>query len=100
MPCYLRVILSTLLSNYGTNCDDVAAQLVDGILTVTGNDLDNVIAVGRDAAGNILVNGGTVSIRWGPATVSNTTLIRILGRGGADDLRIDDILGELTFSLP
>jgi hypothetical protein len=45
-----------------------------GVLTVNGNDQDNAIVVSRDAAGNLLVNGGDVLITGGDPTVANTTL--------------------------
>src|SRR5580765_8504204 len=46
-----------------------------GILTVFGDAQNNVLTVGRDAAGNINVNGGAVAIQGGAATVANVTLI-------------------------
>src|SRR5262245_23787492 len=46
-----------------------------GVLTVAGDDLDNTIAVSRNAAGTILVNGGAVAIQGRPATVANTSKI-------------------------
>src|SRR3954467_5786258 len=52
-----------------------------GVLTVMGDDLDNSIAVSRDAAGTLVVNGdGTVvTVQGGPATAANTRLIQIFG---------------------
>lgn len=87
--------LATMLANYGTVCAEIVAEFNGGILTVTGNDTDNLIVINRDGAGNILVNSGSVPIAWGPATVTNTTLIRILGQGGADELRLDESTGQL-----
>jgi len=66
-----------------------------GILTITGDDLPNVITVGRNAAGAILVNGGAVAIQGGTPTVANTTLIRIFGRDGNDQLTLDEASGAL-----
>ena len=43
-----------------------------GILTVFGDNLDNTIAVSRNAAGKILVNGGAVAVSGGTPTVANT----------------------------
>src|SRR5262245_48969394 len=59
-----------------------------GVLTVTGDDLDNSLAVSRDAAGTLIVNGDgvIVPVQGGPATAANTTLIRIFGMGGNDEL--------------
>src|SRR3954453_19313756 len=55
-----------------------------GQLTVTGDALDNSIVISRNAAGNILVNGGAVAVIGGTPTVANTSLIRALGQGGND----------------
>src|SRR5262245_25597588 len=59
-----------------------------GVLTVTGDDLDNSLAVSRDAAGTLVVNGDgvVVPVQGGPATTANTTLIQIFGMGGNDVL--------------
>src|SRR5215211_934441 len=55
-----------------------------GVLTVSGDDLNNTITISRDATGAILVNGGAVPIKGGASTVANTTLIQVFGRGGND----------------
>ena len=55
-----------------------------GTLSVTGDSLDNNITVSRNAAGNILVNGGAVSVIGGTPTVANTALIKVFGLGGND----------------
>jgi Ca2+-binding RTX toxin-like protein len=52
-----------------------------GVLAVVGTGLDDSITVSRDAAGNLLVNGGAVPIQGPTATVANTTLI---GGSGAE----------------
>jgi hypothetical protein len=39
-----------------------------GVLIVIGDVLDNTITVSRNAAGNILINGGAVAIVGGTAT--------------------------------
>ena len=36
-----------------------------GLLSVFGDSADNTITVSRDAAGQILVNGGAVTVRGG-----------------------------------
>ena len=46
-----------------------------GVLSVFDDSLDNTIVTSRDAAGNILVNGGAVAVTGGRPTVSNTALI-------------------------
>lgn len=66
-----------------------------GVLTITGNDLPNIIVVSRDAAGNIRINGGLLPITGGLPTVANTTLIQIFGRGGDDQLALDEANGAL-----
>jgi len=66
-----------------------------GILTIIGDELNNVIVVSRNAAGAILVNGGAVTIYGGTPTVANTLLIRIFGRGGHDQLTLDEASGAL-----
>src|SRR5436190_2200244 len=73
----------------------ISAVFAGGILTVTGDNSDNILAVSRDAAGNILVNGGAVAITGGVPTVTNTTLIRMMGLGGNDELRLDESGGQL-----
>src|SRR5438477_146932 len=47
------------------------------ILSVFGDSQANTITVSRDAAGKILVNGGTVAIQGGVPTVANTALIQV-----------------------
>src|SRR6185369_3338083 len=41
------------------------------------------------------VNGGTLPVTGGPATVANTALIRILGLDGNDVLTVDDGNGPM-----
>ena len=56
------------------------------LLTELGDAGDNTIVTSRDAAGQILVNGGAVPIDGGPATVANTATIPLL-RYQSDALR-------------
>lgn len=79
----------------GVNVEVISAVFDGGVLTVTGDNNDNTIIVSRDAAGNILVNGGSVAVTGAVTTVSNTTLIRVLGLGGNDVLTIDDANGPM-----
>jgi Ca2+-binding RTX toxin-like protein len=66
-----------------------------GILTIVGDDLDNLIVVSRDAAGNLRVNDGAMPITGGAPTIVNTVLIRIFGLGGPDQLALNEANGIL-----
>ena len=66
-----------------------------GVLTVLGDDLDNTIEVSRNAAGNILVNGGAVAIQGGTPTVANTALVQSFGQGGNDTITLNEANGAL-----
>ena len=68
---------------------------LSGILSIIGDDLDNVIVVSRNAAGALLINNGAVAIQGGVPTVANTVLIQIFGRGGNDQLALDEANGAL-----
>ena len=66
-----------------------------GLLSIIGDNVDDAITVSRDAAGNILINGGVISITGGPATVANTALIQVFGQGGDDTISLDETNGAL-----
>ncbi len=66
-----------------------------GILTAFGDSAGNTITASRDAAGNLLVNGGAVPIVGGKATVANTTRIQGFGLGGNDTISLDESNGAL-----
>jgi Ca2+-binding RTX toxin-like protein len=66
-----------------------------GVLTTTGDSHANTITNSRDAAGQIFVNGGAVSINGGPATVANTTEIQVSGGAGNDTISVDETNGRL-----
>ena len=66
-----------------------------GLLSVLGDSLDNSIDVSRNAAGQILVNGGAVAILGGTPTVANTANIQIFGLGGNDQLTLNEANGAL-----
>jgi Ca2+-binding RTX toxin-like protein len=66
-----------------------------GILTEFGDNLDNTITTSRDAAGNILVNGGAVPVLGGTPTVANTGLIQVFGQGGNDIITLNEANGAL-----
>ena len=71
------------------------AQFSAGILTEFGDNLDNTIETSRNAAGDILVNGGAVPVQGGTPTVANTNLIQVFGQGGNDTITLDQTNGAL-----
>src|SRR3954464_14395383 len=66
-----------------------------GVLSVFGDSAANSIAISRDAAGRILVNGGAITVVGGTPTVANTSLIRVFGLGGADVVSLNEANGAL-----
>ena len=66
-----------------------------GVLTVTGDNLDNTIEISRDAAGKLLVNGGAVKIKGSTPTVANTKQISVFGQGGHDAISLNEASGAL-----
>ena len=66
-----------------------------GALTVFGDNLDNTIVISRNAAGQILVNGGAVAVTGGTPTVANTALIQVFGQGGNDTITLNEANGAL-----
>ena len=66
-----------------------------GVLTTTGDSHANTITTSRDAAGQIFVNDGAVSINGGPATVANTGEIEVFGGAGNDTISVDETNGRL-----
>lgn len=73
----------------------VTASFAAGTLSILGDAIDNPITASRDAAGNILVNGGAVAISGGPSTVANTSLIEGFGQDGNDTIALDETNGAL-----
>jgi Ca2+-binding RTX toxin-like protein len=70
-----------------------------GTLSVFGDSLDNTIAISRDAAGRILVNGGAVTVQGGTPTVANTALMQVFGQAGNDNLSLNEANGALPAAL-
>ena len=73
----------------------VTGTFTNGVLTVFGDNLNNNVTVSRNAAGNILVNGGAVPVQGGNANVANTSLIQVFGQGGNDTITLDQANGAL-----
>ena len=75
----------------------IKATFSPGAATLTefGDSIDNTITTSRDAAGNLLVNGGAVAVDGGHATVTNTSLIQVFGQGGNDTITLDESNGAL-----
>jgi RTX calcium-binding nonapeptide repeat (4 copies) len=69
------------------------------VLTATGDDRSNTITATADAAGNILINGGAVSIDGGQPTVTNTTGIQASGGIGNDTISVDKSIGKIGAQL-
>jgi Ca2+-binding RTX toxin-like protein len=65
------------------------------VLSVFGDSLDNTIVASRDAAGNILINGGAVSVVGGSPTVASTDTIQVFGQGGDDTISLNEANGAL-----
>ena len=66
-------------------------NVTSGIVSIFGNDAANTLTISRDAAGNILSNGVAIA----GATVANTALIRVFGRGGDDVITLNEASGAL-----
>jgi Ca2+-binding RTX toxin-like protein len=73
----------------------VNAFFAGGILTVIGDSANNTIEVSRNAAGNLLVNGGAVTIHFGTPTVANTRSIMVSGGAGNDTITLNEANGAL-----
>lgn len=65
------------------------------VLTVQGDAQANNITLSRNAAGDLLVNNGAVSITGGKATIANTTRIQIYGKDGNDTIAFNQANGAL-----
>jgi Ca2+-binding RTX toxin-like protein len=70
-----------------------------GTLSVFGDAQSNSITISRNAAGNILVNGGAVAVTGGTATVANTALIQVFGQAGNDTLTFNEANGALPAAI-
>src|SRR4051794_7937845 len=93
------LVAAAVAGTAGTAHAAVTAQFSAGTLSVTGDALDNNIAISRDAAGKILVNGGAVAVIGGTPTVANTTRVQVFGLGGNDVITISEVNGALPAAL-
>ncbi len=75
----------------------ITASFLPGarILSVFGDSLGNNVRASRDAAGQILINGGAVPVLGGTATVANTDLIQLFGQAGNDTITVDESNGPM-----
>src|SRR6188508_21961 len=73
----------------------VTSTFTNGTLSVSGDNLDNNVALSRNAAGQILVNGGAVAVQGGTPTVANTSLMQVFGQGGNDTITLNEASGAL-----
>ena len=73
----------------------VTATFSNGVLSVNGDSLANNITVSRNAAGQLLVNGGAISVVGGTPTVANTSQIRVFGLGNNDVITLSEVNGAL-----
>jgi Ca2+-binding RTX toxin-like protein len=71
------------------------ATFTNGTLSVFGDSLDNSITVSRNAAGQILINGGAIAVSGGTPTVANTSMIKVFGQGGQDTITLSEVNGAL-----
>jgi Ca2+-binding RTX toxin-like protein len=67
----------------------------NGLLQVFGTGNDNDVIIGRNAAGNILLDGTVLHLNDGSPTVDTTQLIEVFGRAGNDVLTLDETNGAL-----
>jgi Ca2+-binding RTX toxin-like protein len=71
------------------------ATFAAGVLTVVGDSADNTIVISRTAAGEILVNNGTITVVGGAPTVANTSRIVTLAGHGNDAVSLSETNGAL-----
>src|SRR4051812_32962939 len=64
-------------------------------LSGVGDSTNDTIRTSRNAAGQILVNGGAVPIAGGSATVANTAVIQVFSQAGNDIITLDESNGAL-----
>ena len=78
----------------------IKANFSAGLLSVTDGNGDDAITVNRDAAGQILINGGAISAQGDQPTLTNTTQIDVFGGNGNDTISLDNIAPPTGQALP
>ena len=78
----------------------IKANFTAGLLSVTGDNADDAITVNRDAAGQILVDGGAVPVQEAQPTLTNTTEIDVFGGNGNDTISLDNVAPPAGQALP
>ena len=94
-----RVLMFQTLQERITPAVNAFFSPTAGILSVLGDSLDNNITVSRNAAGQILVNGGAVAVSGGTPTVANTARIQVFGQSGNDTITLNEANGALPAAL-
>ena len=90
------VVAAGIFAATGATADAATTSTFsNGVLTVSGDSLNNSIAISRDAAGKILVNGGAVAVVGGTPTVANTSQIQVFGLDGQDTITLSEVNGAL-----
>jgi Ca2+-binding RTX toxin-like protein len=89
------IAAGVLAATAATASAATTATFSNGVLTVFGDAADNNIAISRNAAGQILVNGGAIAVVGGTSTVANTTLIQVFGQDGNDTVALSEVNGAL-----
>ncbi|MGI0491063.1 calcium-binding protein [Alkalinema pantanalense CENA528] len=67
----------------------------DGSLFVVGDNQNNAITIGRNAAGDLEINNGSVQIFGNRRSFSSNSQIQVFGLGGNDTITIDESKGKL-----
>ena len=78
----------------------IKANFTAGLLSVTGDNGDDAITVNRDAAGQILINGGAISVQGDQPTLVNTNEIDVSGGNGNDTISLDNVAPPAGQALP
>ena len=78
----------------------IKANFNAGLLSVTGGNGDDAITVNRDAAGQILINGGAISVQGDQPTLTNTKEIDVFGGNGNDTISLDNVAPPAGQALP